>query len=74
MQLADFAAELAYVGDQAWSPDEKYVIISITNQENSKKDLYLFNIEKMLEDPSTEPIRLTMDEAMKYGAVWQPRP
>jgi hypothetical protein len=59
---------------QTWSPNEKYVIISITNQENAQADLYLFDIEKMLENPSTEPLRLTMDEAMKYEAIGQPEP
>jgi Tol biopolymer transport system component len=73
-RLTDFAGELAYVGNQIWSPDEKYIIISITNQGNSKTDLYLFDIEKMLEDPSTEPIRLTTNDAMDYEAVWQPVP
>jgi hypothetical protein len=39
-----------------------------------KSDLYLFDIEKMLNDPSTQPIRLITDEAVKFEAIWQPQP
>jgi len=73
-QLTDFAGKTAELGSRVWSPDGKYVILSLTDPENTKADLYLFNIEKMLTDPSTQPVRLTSDEAMKYEAAWQPAP
>jgi Tol biopolymer transport system component len=54
----------------AWSPDEKYVIVTIANR--NKQDLYLFDIQEMLKDPSAKPVQLTTDGVLKYGAVWQP--
>jgi Tol biopolymer transport system component len=71
-QLTDFTGELAYISDQIWSPDGNYVIVSISKQDPNKADFYLFDIQKMLKDPSTQPIQLTTDEAMKYEAAWQP--
>jgi WD40 repeat protein len=56
----------------AWSPDGRYVIVSIAGRQD--QELYLLDIEKMKNDPSTQPIQLTTDGAGKYGAAWQPRP
>jgi TolB protein len=57
-----------------WSPNGKYGIMVLTNSDYSKADLYLFDVEKMLQDPSTLPIQLTTDEAVKMNVVWQPAP
>jgi dipeptidyl aminopeptidase/acylaminoacyl peptidase len=59
-------------GDVSWSPDGKYVSMTIVDRQN--QDIYLFDIEKMLNDPSMQPIQLTTDGAMKYGVTWQPQP
>jgi len=53
-----------------WSPDGKYVVMAIANKRS--QELYLFDIEKMLTDPSAQPSQLTTDKNYKYGAVWQP--
>jgi|CXWL01.1.fsa_nt_gi Tol biopolymer transport system component len=58
-------------GDVSWSPDGKYVTMPIADRQN--QDIYLFDIEKMLNDPSTQPVQLTTDGAIKYGAIWQPQ-
>lgn len=55
-----------------WSPDGKYVAMAIANKRS--QELYLFDIEEMLTDPSAQPTQLTTDKAYKYSAVWQPRP
>lgn len=72
VQLTDFSIGdiVNPLGDFNWSPDEKYVIVTIANR--NRQDLYLFDIQEMLNDPSTQPIQLTTDGAPKYGAVWQP--
>jgi hypothetical protein len=73
-QLTDFSVETTSVLERTWSPDGKYVIMTVTGSDQTKTDFYLFDIEKMLKDRSTQPIRLTADEVMKYGIVWQPAP
>jgi TolB protein len=73
-QLTDFHAETSSMLERAWSPDGKYVIMTIANKDNDKTDLYLFDIEKMLKDITTQPIRLTTDETVKFEAIWQPMP
>jgi hypothetical protein len=50
------------------------VTLTIASQDGRTADIYLFDILKMLNDPSTQPIQLTTDGAMKYGAVWRPNP
>jgi Tol biopolymer transport system component len=62
------------VADLSWSLNGKYVTVAIASREGDGADLYLFDIEKMLIDPSTKPIQLTTDGTMKYGTVWQPQP
>jgi Tol biopolymer transport system component len=71
-QLGESLAKPLQATDMKWSADEKYVIAVIAN--NKGTDVYRFDIEKMLKDPSTKPIQLTTDGAMKYGAAWQPTP
>jgi Tol biopolymer transport system component len=61
-------------GDASWSPDGKYFIIDLGNNQTGNSDLYLIDLEKTLQDPTTRPIQLTTDNALKYGAVWQPLP
>ncbi|HEX9839089.1 MAG TPA: hypothetical protein VGA72_07075, partial [Anaerolineales bacterium] len=74
-QLTNFSVKTAQVLERSWSPDGSYVIMTIaTNEDGSKTDLYRFDIEKMLKDPSTQPIQLTTSEAVEYEAVWQPNP
>jgi Tol biopolymer transport system component len=74
-KLTDFNLdETKKVFEWRWSPDGKYGIMALANSEYGKADLYLFDVEKMLQDPSTQPIRLTTDEAVKSGLVWQPVP
>lgn len=66
MQLTDFSVSGLNLFDINWSPNGKYVTAIIRNNTGAE-DVYLFEIEKMLKDPSTQPIRLTTDVAMKSG-------
>lgn len=54
-----------------WSPDGKFFLMGVSNAQ-SGTDLYLFDIESLLTNPSTKPIRLTSDASIKFEAVWQP--
>jgi Tol biopolymer transport system component len=76
VQLTDFSipAHEQVIYSANWSPDGKYVIMTIANKDNDKTDLYLFDLEKMLKDITTQPIRLTTDETVKFEAIWQPQP
>jgi len=62
----------------AWSPDGKYVakVISyLTPNFTTEEDIYFFDIQRSLKDPSLQPIRLTTDRATKnWDPVWQPVP
>ena len=64
--------------DTNWSPDGKYIImtsaVAFPNNRSAYMDFYLFDIEKMLNDPSTKPVLLTVDGIWTNGAVWQPMP
>jgi len=74
-KLTDFTVKgTGNIQDLKWSSDGRYGIMIISSSDYTKTDLYLFDIDKMLEDPSTQPIRLTTDEAMKNDAAWQPAP
>jgi dipeptidyl aminopeptidase/acylaminoacyl peptidase len=73
-QLSEPLAQPLQVNALEWSPDGKFLIATILNINNESTELYSFDIEKMLKDPSTKPIQLTTDGAMKYGAIWQPTP
>ena len=72
-QLTDFSVASSSVLERDWSPDGKYVIMTIANEDSTKTDLYLFDIEKMLQDPSTQPIQLTTG-GVANEPVWQPIP
>ena len=79
VQLTDFSVTdpSQVIRDLSWSPDGKFVTAIIGRTESDKLvdvDLYLFDIDKMLNDPSMQPIQLTADGKMKYGAIWQPQP
>lgn len=68
----------------AWSPDSRYATIRISNHQllstgykslTEIGDIYLLDIQKLLNDPSARLIQLTTDGTRKYdGAVWQPQP
>ncbi len=65
-----------------WSPDSKYVAIIITGHTltpdgyetlTETGDIYLFDIQRILKDPSAQPIQLTTDGGGKrWGPKWQP--
>ena len=80
VQLTDFSVPdpsrdiESPVIDTSWSPDGKFVTATIASSISRTTDIFLFDIEKMLIDPSTMPIQITTDGAMKYGAVWQSQP
>ncbi len=71
-QLGVSFAKPSQAGDISWSPDGRYVIVAIAGRQD--QELYLFDIEKMLNDPSMQPIQLTTDGASKHGVTWQPQP
>jgi Tol biopolymer transport system component len=56
-----------------WSPDGQYILIDMGNSQSYNGDVYLVDLVKTLQDPSTRPIRLTTDGA-STNAVWQPIP
>jgi TolB protein len=58
--------------DTVWSDDGDQVIAILSTSIGI--DLYRFDIEEMLKDPSTKPVQLTADGALKSGVVWQPIP
>jgi Tol biopolymer transport system component len=72
--LTDFSVETSIVSSGTWSPDGNYVMIPITRKDGTKTDFYLLDIEKMIRDPSTQPIQITTDGNEKYDIVWQPHP
>jgi hypothetical protein len=76
-KLTDFFLDGAKGGGPtwSWSPNGKYGIMTISNPDaEQESDLYLFDVEQMLKDPSTQPIRLTEDNTTKNEVVWQPAP
>ena len=76
-QVGDPAYDGIQISPASWSPDSKYVAKAIATSINyrSKEDIYLFDIEKTLADPSTQPIQLTVDGSTKsWGPIWQPTP
>jgi Tol biopolymer transport system component len=73
-QLTDFSITDQQIATGSWSPDGKYILVRIENWEGTSAELYLLDIQKMLNDPSVQPVQLTTDGAWKYGAVWQPVP
>jgi Tol biopolymer transport system component len=76
VQLTDFSIinPEQTIGSATWSPDGNYVTVTIASRNGDTADIYLFDIQKMLSDPSTDPIPLTTDGAIKYVANWRPNP
>jgi len=75
--VGDASYEYGQTTQVSWSPDGKYVARVIWHSINyiSHEDIYLFDIEKTLADPSTQPIQLTTDGVDKpWGPKWQPIP
>jgi len=60
--------------DANWSPDGQNIVITLGNNQTGNSDFYLINVNKILQDPSIQPIQLTNDKAWKYDASWQPQP
>ena len=61
------------VNELTWSPDGKHVIVTTsTDSSTNSTNLFRFDVQEMLNDPSVKPIQLTTDDAWKYGVVWQP--
>jgi Tol biopolymer transport system component len=76
-KLTDFSLDAVQGGGPqwSWSPDGKYGIMTISSDNGAQgSDLYLFDIEQMLKDPSVQPIRLILDGVTTNEVVWQPAP
>lgn len=71
-KLTDFSVETHVNERGTWSPDGKYILTPITNKDGVTADFYLFDIEKMVQAPSIQPIQITTDGNTKYGIAWQP--
>jgi len=69
-----FDHPLGWVVDAQWSPDSKYVVITMGNTPTSRTDLYLVDLAKNLQDPTLQPIPLNTGRMGGSGAVWQPFP
>ena len=63
-----------WVENVAWSPNGQYIFFTLGNNQTGHGDLYVIDMEKTLKDPSTPPIHLTNDDALKYDSVCQPTP
>jgi WD40-like Beta Propeller Repeat len=59
--------------EASWSPDSKFVLADMGNNQTGRSDLYIINIEDALRDSSIQPVKLTSDNAWKYEALWQPK-
>jgi Tol biopolymer transport system component len=77
-QIGDTQYDYVETTKAGWSPDGKYVakVISyLTPNFKTEEDIYLFDIQRSLKDPSLQPMRLTTDGAIKnWGPIWQPIP
>lgn len=72
-QLLDNSITDQLVDGASWSADSKSIILDLGNNQTGKSDLYLIDIQKAESDPSIKPVRLSTDNAWKYGATWQPQ-
>lgn len=61
------------MGGAGWSLDGKYFVMGIGNDQGGL-DLYQLDIENLLNDPSTQLLRITTDGAGKFEIAWQPVP
>jgi len=71
-QLGELFAKPLQVNALEWSPEGRFVIATILNTNNESTELYRFDIQEMLNNPSTKPVQLTTDGTMKYHATFQP--
>lgn len=71
-QLNMPAANPSQAFSMQWSLDGKYGIMTMTSGAEAGTDLYLLDIQKMLNTPSMQPVQLTTDGEMKYNATFQP--
>jgi len=62
------------VMEAEWSPNGQYVLLAIGDNPTAHADLYMLDVEKALNDPTSGLVRLTNDAAWKYEIAWQPRP
>lgn len=75
--IGDASYDYGQTTHAGWSPDGKYVARVIWHSIDylPHEDIYLFDIQKILKDPSIQPIQLTRDGATKnWGPIWQPNP
>lgn len=77
-QIGDIQYDFVETTKVGWSPDGKYVarVISyLTPNYRTEEDIYIFDIQRILIDPSLQPMQLTTDGAIKsWGPIWQPIP
>ncbi len=57
-----------------WSPDDRFITFNIDSS-NKLTDMYILNVETALNDPSTQPLKVTTSGGSSlYNSSWQPRP
>ena len=56
----------------SWSPDGHSIIFTSDRDSNGNLDLYELNVEAVLKDPSTRPIRITTSGFAESNPDWQP--
>lgn len=71
-QVGKPLAQPLQVNAMEWSSDGKFVIATILNLKNESTELYRFDIQEMLNNPSASQTQITVDGAFKWGATWQP--
>ena len=75
-QLSFYITKPRQVMSTSWSPDGKHILLVTADADGGYMDLYRFDVEKILNDPATQPVQLTTNGMWRYGyeAVWQPSP
>jgi len=61
-----------WISQVTWSPDGKFVVF--VAGKDPYQDIYILDVDKTLQDPSTQPIRLTDNSIMDNSPIWQPKP
>jgi hypothetical protein len=69
-QLGESLAKPLQATDMEWSSDGSHVLVTVAS--NKGTELYRFDIQEMLNDPTIQPVQLATDSVIIYGAVWQP--
>jgi hypothetical protein len=69
-QLGESLAKPSQAIGMEWSSDGRHVLVTVAS--NKGTELYRFDIQEMLNDPTIQPIQLATDNVRIYGAVWQP--